>query len=194
MGLPPHPGRGDQPGPPRGAELAATPCGVYSAGRRWDTGVTEGTSYTGSPSWRRPRRSTSCPVPSRRSVDRHDDRPKRSPRLRAADNRPEPRAARPSLACAIGAVALASGRPNTIGLEGVLRAGRAMPTLRIAQCNRPGQHDPATGRYVGWDTASAVSQLSPEIPVTDGACSERRADAGWTAKWPSSGWGGSAPA
>jgi hypothetical protein len=26
----------------------------------------------------------------------------------------------------------------------------------------------------GWDTASAVSQLSPEIPVTDGAYAERR--------------------
>jgi hypothetical protein len=40
----------------------------------------------------------------------------------------------------------------------------------------------------GWDTASAVSQLSPEIPVTDGAYSERRAPAGWTAKRPSSRW------
>jgi hypothetical protein len=49
------------------------------------------------------------------------------PRLRAADNRPEPLAARLSLACAIRAVALASDRPNSIGLEGILRAGRAMP-------------------------------------------------------------------
>jgi hypothetical protein len=48
------------------------------------------------------------------------------PRPRAADNRPEPLAARPSVAWAIRAVALASDSPNTIG-EGILSAGQAMP-------------------------------------------------------------------